>query len=75
MKFIKLTYFKPNKNYGANGGKTTKQFYLAIDSVVRITEYNESVKLSLKTGEDIEVCEPLDIIVKKVTEARSKPDA
>ena len=73
MKFIQLTYYKTGKNYGTAGGATTKKFYLSIDSVVRITEYDNSVKLSLITGEDVEVCEPLDLIKKKVTEARSKP--
>lgn len=65
MKFIQLTYFKAQKNYGNAGGKTDKRFLLAISHIVRITEYDNSIKLSLSTGQDIEVCETIDDLNKK----------
>lgn len=73
MAFIKLTYYKPEKSYGNSGGPTTKQFFLAVDSIVRITEYPKSVKLSLNTGDDIEVCETLDVIISKVKTSKKDP--
>ena len=66
MHFIKLTYFKPTKNYGTGGGQTTKEFYLAVNAIVRITEYTESVKLSLVIGEDVEVCEKMEDILQEL---------
>ena len=70
MKFIKLTYFKPQKNYGpSGGGKTQKKFYLAIDHIIRITEYAESTKISLSTDCDIEVCETIHEVAEKIKNA------
>jgi len=66
MRFLKLTYYKTGKNYGTSGGPTEKVFYVAINTIVRITEYPDSVKLSLTDGEDIEVCEPLEEILQEL---------
>lgn len=60
IKFIQLTYYKPQKGYGpAHGGKTEKKFLLAAHHIVRITQYQDSIKLSLTTGENIEICETI----------------
>ena len=67
MKFIELTYYKDTKRYGGGAsGKTDKKFNLSVESIVRITEYKNSTKISLSTLEHIEVCETFDEIKQKI---------
>lgn len=71
MKFIELTYYRHSKGYGTKAGKTEKHFLLNPDAIVRITEYKESLKLTLSNQEDIEVCETMKELALKIKAARS----
>lgn len=76
MKFIKLTFFKFDKQYPHKSKCTNKEFWLNKDDISRFTEYkrpqhgsietDSSTKLTLKSGDVIEVCEDLDTISKKL---------
>ena len=66
MFFIELTYAKPPKAYGSMAGPTDKKFLLDVYSIESITQYNESTKLTLKSGKEVEVVETRDYIVKKM---------
>ena len=57
MKLIKLTYYRSPNKYGGSGGKTEKSFFLNPSAIVTMVEYSESTKLTVVTGEKIEVCE------------------
>ena len=54
MFFIELTYAKPPKAYGSMAGPTDKKFLLDVYSIESITQYNESTKLTLKSGKEVE---------------------
>lgn len=66
MKFIELTYYKPEKNYGGGSGKTSKTFLLNVEHISRITSYKDSIKLNLLDGAEIEVCESKKQLILKL---------
>jgi len=69
LKFIQLTYYRNSKKYGTKSGKTEKHFLLNPNSIVRITEYSDSLKLTLSNQEDIEICETMAELALKIKAA------
>lgn len=78
MKFIKLTFYNFDKTYPEKSKCTNKSFWLNKSDISRFTEYKRSglisskqapissTKLTLMSGDIIEVCEDLDTIAKKL---------
>jgi len=66
MRFIELTYYRPEKRYGTKSGDTNKKFHLDPSRIVKFTQYDDSIKLSLDTGEDLEISESLEQLVRKI---------
>jgi len=70
MKFIKLTYYRSSREYGANRlGATQKNFYVNLDNVERFTPYLDSTKLSFTSGQEIEVVEKMKRIMELANES------
>lgn len=71
MKFIKLHYYSFNKTYPEKSIRTNKEFYLNPTNIVKMTQYSPkkhnkvmqspffSTKITLKSGEEFEVCETI----------------
>ena len=66
MKLIKLTYYRSPNKYGGSGGATEKTFFLNPSAIVTMVEYSESTKLTVVTGEKIEVCESREKIIELI---------
>lgn len=66
MKFINLTYYRPENQYGGTAGATTKTFLCNMELVERITQYKDSTKISMYSGKDIEVVESKNDILRLV---------
>ena len=62
MKFVKLTYFRTEKQFGTSAGETSKEFLMNLENVERITPYKNSTKFSMRSGEQIEVVEKIKAI-------------
>ena len=62
MKFIELTYYNEPNRYGTGGAKTTKKFYLNINTISYITDYDECTKITLLNDSEISVCETFEEI-------------
>lgn len=62
--FVRLTYYRSPKKYGASSGVTDKVFFLSSLSVTRITPYKHSNKLLTESGAEMEVVESLDYLMK-----------
>lgn len=62
MKFVKLTYYRPEKQFGGSAGETSKEFLMNLENVERITPYKNSTKFSMRSGEQIEVVEKIKTI-------------
>lgn len=65
-RFIKLTYYRPERQFGGTAGVTTKTFYCNTTFIERITPYNNSTKLSMTSGQEIEVCETMSELESKI---------
>lgn len=72
--FVKLTYHRPEKKYGATSGNTNKAFYLALDCIEEITPYPECVKIKKTSGEVIEVSENIGQVAAAIAGARELAD-
>lgn len=72
--FVKLTYYRPEKKYGASAGNTNKAFFLAIDCIEEITPYAECVKIRKTSGEVIEVSENIGQVAHALADARELKD-
>jgi len=78
MKFIQLHYYSFNKTYPEKSIRTNKPFFLNPNDIVKMTPYSPSKKknikaapffstiISLRSGEEVEVTETVDDIVKLV---------
>lgn len=70
--YIMLTYCQEARRYGRSKC-TGKKFFLSADVIERITPYRDAVKLSLTTGEDVEVSEGLETIFRRIQGALGLP--
>jgi len=66
MKLIQLTFYKPPHKYGGSGGATKKTFHFNPATIESMVEYNNSTKITSISGQEIEVCESVKDIIKKV---------
>ena len=69
MDWITLTYYNPARTHGSRAGRTGKHFLLRAEDIRRLTPYEDSTKLKLSSGEDIEVGETLKTILQKLKAA------